>query len=209
VGSMIGRFLAWFVAAFALMGLGIAEVIPVAIGLVGFTVLVLVAVGTMINSVRRIRRGYPELVEMPEAIRGTAEIIAAYETNMLAYMGEAEGYAPRTYALDLRVSLPDRPVYETQHLTAAHGWAVAHLTPGNRLPVYVHPTKPKRMHVDFESVRGSAAATTHTIVGGDPDDAADVVRRVTGMDLDSIVQSAGSSADVVRNVTGMDPSELI
>lgn len=205
--SMIGRFFAYFVAGFAVVGLGIAEIIPVWIGLVGFVVLVLIGVGTMVNSIRRIRKGYPALMQMPEAVRGTAEIIEAHETNMLAYMGEAKGYAPRTYALDLRVSLPDRPVYETRHHTAAHEWAIAHLMPGNKLPVYVHPKKPNRMHVDFDSVRGPAG--TPTVGDGTTDHSADIVRRVTGMDLKSIVKSAGASGDVVRNVTGMDLSELI
>lgn len=218
MGGVFKRFFALFIAAFVSMGLSIAEVIPAVVGVTGFVVLVLAAVADMVWSIRRIRRGWPELMELPEAIRGTGEILEAYETNLYAYMGEPEGYAPKTYALDLRVSLPGRPGYEIRHYTTAHRWATSHMAKGNRVPVFVHPTKPKRMHVDFGEVPGGPAGSEGAgrvnvnVVGGESmltPEMIDAIEKATGMGPGSVAADTPEGSQAVRAATGLDLGALI
>lgn len=221
MGTWLRNFLIVFFAGMVFLFVGLALEWPVGVVLAVSMGLILGAVVYMVGTVRRVRKGYPELMDMPEALQGTAEILTAGQLPMNLYMGEAEGYAPKAYQLELRVSVVGRPTYEVKHMTAAHPWAVAHLMPGNKIPVYLHPTKPKRMHLDFEQFRpgvgraGTAETgditidgaavdmSTGQITGVDPD-ALDAVKQATGMDLGDLINRSISAAGGIGSVPGID-----
>lgn len=195
MGRFVGTFFLYMAAAFAAMILGIAGLIPVALGLTLFAVIVLWAVASMIRTSSRTRKGYPELMDMTDARSGTAEILEADEFPMFMYMGEAE-YPPRLYRLKLRVTLPGSSPYETMHYTAAHPWMTNHLLPGNSWPIWVHPKKPKRMHLLFGDGRGREPGNARTVTfeasdhSSVPKEASDAVKAATGLDLGDLIQQA-------------------
>ncbi len=86
-------------------------------------------------------------------IRGTAEVLAAKETNTVIQEGEFAWQAPRVWKYRLRVTLPGRPPYETICSICASG-----IRPGSAVDVAVGRLNRKRVTIDVGqgSSRGKA-----------------------------------------------------
>ena len=92
------------------------------------------ALAVMRNGDRRtLRRG----------IRGTAEVIAAKETNTVIQEGEFAWQAPRVWKYRLRVTLPGRRPYETICTICASG-----IRPGSAVNVAAGRHNRKRVTID-------------------------------------------------------------
>ena len=104
------------------------------------------ALAVMRNGDRRtLRRG----------IRGTAEVLAAKETNTVIQEGEFAWQAPRVYKYGLRISVPGRPPYETSCSICAAG-----IQAGSVVNVAVSRHNRKRVTIDVGQGNGSGPASS-------------------------------------------------
>ena len=114
--------------------LALTLVVVVAVWWGPFAYAMYLALAVMHNGDRRtLRRG----------IRGTAEVIAAKETNTVIQEGEFAWQAPRVWKYRLRVTLPGRRPYETICTICASG-----IRPGSAVNIAAAPLNRKRVTID-------------------------------------------------------------